>query len=211
MPAKVLIVDDEKDFLDIMAERMGARGVEVSTTTSAENALKMVLKESYDAVIMDLMMPEMDGFKALKLFKETRPDLPIILLTANVPEEKCIEAIKLGAMDVIEKPADLNLLTQKIEEAKALKVNAIHAEHEALSTNSPGRGRRISRFGHLFPWLCCYLPRTRNKSFVRLPQSAQARVYSRELPAWQFTQAPWLPAREFPPENQRWGRPPEIQ
>jgi DNA-binding NtrC family response regulator len=128
---KVLIVDDEKDFLDIMAERMGARGVEVSTTTSAENALKMVLKESYDAVIMDLMMPEMDGFKALKLFKETRPDLPIILLTANVPEEKCIEAIKLGAMDVIEKPADLNLLTQKIEEAKALKVNALPAEHEA--------------------------------------------------------------------------------
>ena len=120
MPAKVLIVDDEKDFLDIMAERMGARGVEVSTTTSAENALKMVCKETYDVVIMDLMMPEMDGFKALKLFKESRPDVPIILLTANVPEEKCIEAIKLGAMDVIEKPADLNLLTQKIEEAKAL-------------------------------------------------------------------------------------------
>ena len=121
MPTKVLIVDDEKDFLDIMAERMGARGVQVSTTTSAENALKMVLKETYDVVIMDLMMPEMDGFKALKLFKETRPDLPIILLTANVPEEKCIEAIKLGAMDVIEKPADLNLLTQKIKEAKARK------------------------------------------------------------------------------------------
>ena len=121
MPAKVLIVDDEKDFLDIMAERLRARGVEVSTTISAENALKMVLKETYDVVIMDLMMPEMDGFKALKLFKETRPDLPIILLTANVPEEKCIEAIKLGAMDVIEKPADLNLLTQKIKEAKARK------------------------------------------------------------------------------------------
>ena len=119
MSTKVLIVDDEKDFLDIMAERLEARGLEVSTATSAEKALKMVLKESYDAVIMDLMMPEMDGFKALKLFKETRPNLQIILLTANVPEEKCIEAIKLGAMDVIENPADLNLLNQKIEEAKA--------------------------------------------------------------------------------------------
>jgi len=119
---KVLIVDDEKDFLEIMAERMGARGMEVSTAPSAEKALKMVLKESYDAVIMDLMMPEMDGFTALKLLKATRPDVSIILLTANVPEEKCIEAIKLGAMDVIEKPADLNLLTQKIEEAKALKI-----------------------------------------------------------------------------------------
>jgi DNA-binding response OmpR family regulator len=121
MPPKVLIIDDEKDFLDIMAERMDARGLKVSTATSAEDALKMVLKEPYDAIIMDLMMPEMDGFKALKLFKETRPDVPIILLTANVTEEKCIEAIKLGAMDVIEKPADLNLLTQKIEEVKALK------------------------------------------------------------------------------------------
>ena len=126
MTAKVLIVDDEKDFLDIMAERMGAWGMEVSTATSAEKALKMVLKESYDAVIMDLMMPEMDGFKALKLFKETRPDVSIILLTANLTEEKCIEAIKLGAMDVIEKPADLNLLTQKIEEAKALKIRRDH-------------------------------------------------------------------------------------
>ena len=126
MPAKILIVDDEKDFLDIMAERMSARGMEISTATSAENALKMVLKESYDAVIMDLMMPEMDGFKALKLFKETRPDVPIILLTANVLEEKRIEAINRGAMDVIEKPADLNLLTQKIEEAKALKIGRDH-------------------------------------------------------------------------------------
>jgi DNA-binding response OmpR family regulator len=122
MHAKVLLVDDEKDFLDIMAERMEARGMDVSTATSAEDALEMVQKESYDAIIMDLMMPEMDGFKALKLFKETKPEVQIILLTANVPEEKCIEAINLGAMDVIEKPADLNLLTQKIEKAKALKI-----------------------------------------------------------------------------------------
>ena len=122
MSAKVLLVDDEKDFLDIMAERMAARGMEVATAGSAEDALKMVIAESYDAVIMDLMMPEMDGFKALKLFKQSRPELSIILLTANVPEEKCREAIKLGALDVIEKPADLNLLTQKIEDAKARKL-----------------------------------------------------------------------------------------
>ena len=122
MPAKVLIVDDEKDFLDIMAERMQARGMDVSTATSATDALEMVRTESYDAVIMDMIMPEMDGLKALKLFKESRPEVSIILLSANVPEEKCIEAIKLGAMDVIEKPADINLLTQQIEKAKALKI-----------------------------------------------------------------------------------------
>jgi DNA-binding NtrC family response regulator len=121
MPAKVLLVDDEKDFLDIMAERMAARGMDVTTTGSAEEALEMVTAESYDAVIMDLMMPHMDGLKALKLFKKLRPELSIILLTGNVPEEKCREAVKLGALAVIEKPADLNLLTQKIEEAKALR------------------------------------------------------------------------------------------
>ena len=121
MPTKVLIVDDEKDFLDIMAERMSARSMDVSTTTSAEKALKMVLKKDYDAVIMDLMMPEMDGFKALKLFRETRPDVPIILLTGDVTVDKCSEARKLGALDVIEKPADLNLLTQKIKDAKSRK------------------------------------------------------------------------------------------
>lgn len=121
MSAKVLLVDDEKDFLDIMAERMRARGLVVATAGSAEVALDMVIAESYDAVIMDMMMPVMDGLKALKLFKQSRPDLSIILLTANVPEEKCREAINLGALTVIEKPADLVLLTQKIEEAKALR------------------------------------------------------------------------------------------
>ena len=118
MSTRVLIVDDEKDFLDIMAERMGARGMDVSTAASAEDALKMVHTESYDAVIIDFLMPEMDGFTALKMFKESRPDLSVILLTSNVTEEKRIEAINLGALDVLEKPADLKLLTQKIEDAK---------------------------------------------------------------------------------------------
>jgi len=118
MSAKVLLVDDEKDFLDIMAERMEARGIDVSIAGSAEDALKMVQADSYDAVIIDFLMPEMDGFSALKLFKESQPDLSVILLTANVTEAKRLEAIKLGALDVLEKPADLNLLTQKIEDAK---------------------------------------------------------------------------------------------
>jgi DNA-binding NtrC family response regulator len=120
MSAKVLLVDDEKDFLDIMVERMRARGMDVSTANSAHDALEMVKTEPYDAVIMDFLMPEMDGFSALKMVKESRPDLSVILLTANVTEEKRIEAIKLGALDVLEKPADLNVLTRKIEEAKAL-------------------------------------------------------------------------------------------
>jgi DNA-binding response OmpR family regulator len=118
MSVKVLIVDDEKDFLDIIAERIGARGMDVSTASSAEDALNMVEAESYDVVIMDFMMPALDGFKALKLMKTKQPEVQIILLTGNVPDEKRIEARALGALDVIEKPPDLNDLIQKIKKAK---------------------------------------------------------------------------------------------
>ena len=118
MPQKVLIVDDEKDFLDIIAERLLARGMDVSTATSAEDALNMVEEESFDVVIMDFMMPALDGFKALKLMKAKRPEVQIILLTGNVPDEKRVEAKALGALDVIEKPPDLKDLIQKIKKAK---------------------------------------------------------------------------------------------
>jgi DNA-binding NtrC family response regulator len=118
MPQKVLIVDDEKDFLNIIAERMLARGMDVSTATSAEDALNMVEEESFDVVILDFMMPALDGFKALKLMKAKRPDLQIIVLTGNVPDEKRMEAKALGALDVIEKPPDLKDLIQKIKKAK---------------------------------------------------------------------------------------------
>jgi hypothetical protein len=72
MPQKVLIVDDEKDFLDIIAERILARGMDVSTATSAEDALNMVEEESFDVIILDFMMPALDGFKALKLIKASQ-------------------------------------------------------------------------------------------------------------------------------------------
>ncbi len=118
MSEKVLIVDDEQDFLDIITERIRLRGMDVSTATSAEDALNLIEEESFDAVIMDYMMPALDGFKALKLMKAKQPEVQIILLTANVPDEKQIEAKALGALDVIEKPPDLKDLIQKIKKAK---------------------------------------------------------------------------------------------
>ncbi len=121
MSERVLIVDDEKDFLDIIAERLRAREMDVSATTSAEDALNMVEKRSYDVVIMDFMMPAMDGFKALKLMKARRPKMQIILLTGNVPDEKRMEAKALGALNVIEKPPDLKELIQMIKKANKVQ------------------------------------------------------------------------------------------
>ena len=119
MSVKVLIVDDEVDFLDIMAERMRGRGIDVKTTTSAESAIDMVEQEHFDVVIMDFMMPALGGFKALKMMKKKKADVQIILMTGNVPDEVVLEAKKIGALDVIEKPADLKTLIEKFKKAKA--------------------------------------------------------------------------------------------
>jgi DNA-binding NtrC family response regulator len=130
MSEKVLLVDDEEDFLDVMAERMRARGIEVSTTTSATHALEMVEEESFDAIVMDLMMPELEGTEALKAIKNKKRELQVILLTGYVTLEQVIQAMRLGAMDIIEKPPDLDALTEKIKKAHAKK-EMILAEMQA--------------------------------------------------------------------------------
>lgn len=123
MSEKVLLVDDEQDLLDAMAERMRVRGMEVSTTTSAWDALQKTEEGLYDAIVIDLMMPEMDGLAVLKAIKEKKPDLQVILLTGLATVEKSLEAIKLGAMDLMEKPPDLIALTEKIRKAKTRKMS----------------------------------------------------------------------------------------
>jgi CheY-like chemotaxis protein len=87
--------------------------MDVSTVTAVEDALNMVAEESYDVVIMDFMMPGMNGFQTLKAIKEKKPGAQIILLTGNVPDEKRIEAKALGALDVIENHPILRTLSEK--------------------------------------------------------------------------------------------------
>lgn len=130
MAEKVLLVDDEKDFLEVMAERMTARGMEVSTASSAAEAISLAEKESFDAIIVDLMMPEMDGIEALKLLKKKKPESQVILLTGHATLEKGIEAMKYGAVDFLEKPADMSDLTKKIKKAHARKMMVVEKEIE---------------------------------------------------------------------------------
>ena len=127
---KVLLVDDEKEFLETMAERMGARDMNVTTTTSPKEALIKAQEESYDAVILDLMMPEMDGLETLKELKKKNPDLQVILLTGHATVQKGVEAMKLGATDLLEKPADLKILTEKIKKAHTKKMVLVQKQAE---------------------------------------------------------------------------------
>jgi len=122
MEARVLLVDDEKDFLESMSERMRLRGMDVTTASSAKDALVFVERDVFDAVILDFQMPEMDGMAVLKKIKTRHPEAQIILLTGHASLERGIEAIKIGASDYLEKPADMEALSKKIKEAKAEKM-----------------------------------------------------------------------------------------
>ena len=129
MSEKVLLVDDETDFLEIMAQRMKARGLDVTTAESANKALTIINKKHFDAIVMDFQMPGMDGMEALKAIKNKHPELQIILLTGYATVEKTVEAMKAGASDYLEKPADIEILVKKIKQAK--KDKNLHIEQEA--------------------------------------------------------------------------------
>jgi DNA-binding NtrC family response regulator len=116
--ANVLLVDDEEQFLDVLSQRLEARGMKVKAVTNGEDAVNHVEDHNYDAIIVDLAMPGIDGIETLKRIKAKRPDLEIIMLTGHATVKSGIEAMKLGADDFLEKPVDLNVLLEKIGEAK---------------------------------------------------------------------------------------------
>jgi len=116
--ARVLIVDDEKEFASVLAERMEARGFRVDTVESGAEAIEQVKDKKYDAIVLDLAMPEMDGIETLKRLLAESPDLQILLLTGQATLDKGIEAVKLGAVDFLEKPADIDTSISKIKAAQ---------------------------------------------------------------------------------------------
>ena len=138
MDERVLLIDDEQDFMDVLAERMRDRGMRVSTTTSPVEALDKADEENFDAIILDLMMPVMNGLEALTRLREKNPDLQIILLTGHATVEKGIEAMKLGALDFLEKPIDIQALNAKIKEAKAHKMLLVEKRTEEAIKNIIG-------------------------------------------------------------------------
>ena len=118
MSIKILLVDDEKDFTKVLSERIETRGVSVEIADSGLIAMEKVKKQSFDAIILDLAMPGMDGIDVLKILLKENPDLQIIFLTGHATLEKGIEAVKLGAVDFMEKPVDIETLLEKVNEAK---------------------------------------------------------------------------------------------
>ncbi len=118
LEANVLLVDDEEQFLEVLSERLETRGLQVNSVTSGEDAVAQIEDRNFDAIVVDLSMPGINGIETMKQIKEKRPDLEIIILTGQATVETGIEAMKLGAEDFLEKPVDLNVLLEKIKNAK---------------------------------------------------------------------------------------------
>jgi DNA-binding NtrC family response regulator len=118
LQAKVLLVDDEEEFCNMLSERLETRGLKVNAVLSGEDAVKRVEEQNFDAIILDLAMPGIDGIETLRRIKEKRPDLEILMLTGHGTVKSGVEAMKLGAEDFLEKPVDMKVLLEKISEAK---------------------------------------------------------------------------------------------
>jgi DNA-binding NtrC family response regulator len=120
--SKVLLVDDEIEFLETLAARLKTRGLEVSVAQTGGMAVEKVQEKSFDAILLDLAMPGMDGIDTLKRLRELNPDSQVILLTGQATVKKATEVMRLGALDLLEKPADIELVVEKIEEAATNKI-----------------------------------------------------------------------------------------
>lgn len=130
LAAKVLLVDDEEEFIELMSQRLETKGLKVVAVTSGEKALTEVEDHKFDVAVVDLAMPGIDGIETLKQIKERRDDIEVIMLTGQATVQSGIEAMKYGAIDFLEKPVDLNVLLEKIRLAKKERMRVLEQKSD---------------------------------------------------------------------------------
>jgi DNA-binding NtrC family response regulator len=115
---KILVVDDEVDFLETIVNRLKKRNLNAIGVPSGEEAVALVKEQSFDVIILDVKMPGgMDGIEAMREIKKIQPLVEVLLLTGHASIETSIEGMKLGAFDYSLKPIKLDDLLQKLNAA----------------------------------------------------------------------------------------------
>ena len=116
--AKILLVDDEKPFVETMMKRLKKRDVDVAPAYDGKEVLEYLGQDSsIEVVIMDIKMPVMDGMTALQEIKSKYPLVEVIMLTGHATVETGIDGMRMGAFDYLMKPCDMDQLITKVEEA----------------------------------------------------------------------------------------------
>jgi DNA-binding response OmpR family regulator len=114
---KILLVDDEEEFVTTLAERLELRGLQARAALNGEAALQMIEADTPQIVILDVMMPGIGGFEVLRRIKAQHPQLPVILLTGRGSEKEGVKGMQLGAFDYLMKPLNIEELIKKMQEA----------------------------------------------------------------------------------------------
>ncbi len=114
---RLLVVDDERDFLDVLEERLGSRGFAITTAEDGEEAFAVAGREKFDLALIDLQMPGMDGRQLLEALKAGHRFLEVVMLTGHGTIDSAVECTKLGAFAYLTKPTPLDRLVQVLKEA----------------------------------------------------------------------------------------------
>lgn len=123
MKTKVLLVDDEPQFVETLAERLETRGFGVRTALSCDEAMGKLKEQEADVVILDVLMPGKDGIETLREIKDLNPLIEVIMLTGHATIETAIKGLKLNAFDYLMKPSETEDLVQKINSARSRKAD----------------------------------------------------------------------------------------
>lgn len=117
MKTSILIVDDEKDILELLSYNLSNEGFRVALSEDGEQALKKIRKEHFDLIILDLMLPGIQGFELCRILKasEKTSSIPVIMLTAKGEEVDKILGLEMGADDYITKPFSPRELTARVK------------------------------------------------------------------------------------------------
>lgn len=137
MKPRLLLVDDEEMFLEYLSKRLITLHYDVTTCLSGEEALKKVGDDDFDVVILDILMPGIDGIEALNEIKKIKPLTEVIMLTGNASKESGIEGMRFGAYDYLTKPCKTEELVSKVNNAykrKAEQEGRIRAAKAAETT-----------------------------------------------------------------------------
>jgi DNA-binding response OmpR family regulator len=112
---RILLVDDEEDFLEATSKRLRRRGFEVRTAMRSEDGLAVVAEGWPGVVVLDVMLPGVDGMECLRRMKRAAPRLPVVMLTAHASMQAGLQGIEQGASDYCLKPIELEELVEKIQ------------------------------------------------------------------------------------------------
>jgi CheY-like chemotaxis protein len=128
-PSKVLLVDDEREFVQTLSERLTMRDMGSAVAYDGESALELIREDEPEVMILDLKMPGIDGIEVLRRVKQERPEIEVIILTGHGSSEDRKTCMELGAFDYLHKPVDIDTLSEALRRANE-KIRARQEEGE---------------------------------------------------------------------------------